>query len=108
MTALFRAIILAVALPVTSAIAQVSCFEYGDSLSCDGPNLSNRTITDFGNDRGIITDERGNVTPYTLNRSLSSREERERREREDRNIYQRLDRYDRDADWGRYGEREEW
>jgi len=51
----------------TPAYSQVSCFQYGSNmLSCDGPNLSNRTITDFGQGRGIITDEQGNVEPYMV------------------------------------------
>ena len=50
----------------SDAIGQVSCFRYGSSLSCDGANLSNRTITEFDKNRGIITDERGNVEPYTI------------------------------------------
>lgn len=66
-----------------SASAQTTCFSYdnGQTISCDGPNLSNRTITQFDRNRGIITDERGNVEPYTImpNRTDESRRDEERR-----------------------------
>lgn len=57
----------------TPAYPQISCMNYGNMLSCDGPNLSNRTITDFGQGRGIITDEKGNIEPYMVLPSTPSR-----------------------------------
>ena len=57
---------------VSLAEGQITCFTYGTVVSCDGPNLSNRTITDLGSDlrrpsgQGVITDERGNVMPYAI------------------------------------------
>jgi hypothetical protein len=50
------------------ASSQTACFSYnnGQTISCDGPNLSNRTITKFSESQGVITDERGNLEPYTI------------------------------------------
>jgi len=57
-------------LPIVTVLnvvhAQLTCFEYGQTLSCDGPNLSNRSITRFNDRSGIMTDERGNLEPYTI------------------------------------------
>jgi hypothetical protein len=69
-----------------SAMAQVSCFDYGGyagTISCDGSNLSNRTLVPLGPDRsrGIITDEKGNVDPYM---TLSPRDRDYLREQEQR------------------------
>jgi hypothetical protein len=67
--------ILPMVLIASVASAQVSCFAYGSNmLSCDGPNLSNRTITDLGQGRGIITDEKGNIEPYMVLPSTPQRQ----------------------------------
>lgn len=86
----------------SDSTAQVNCARFGNSLSCDGPNLSNRTITEFDKNRGIITDERGNVEPYTIiggdrdrdresearRRSLIYGEDRDRDESRSRSRYE--------------------
>lgn len=46
--------------------SQTMCFKYSDgSISCDGDNGSSRTVAPLGRNGGVITDERGNVTPYS-------------------------------------------
>ena len=65
--------ILFVALLIGQAEAQVSCFAYGaNTVVCDGDDLHSRTYQDLGSSldrpsgQGVIIDERGNVTPYTV------------------------------------------
>jgi len=48
------------------AVAQVTCVQYGQFLSCDGPWNQNFTQLDLGNGMGVITDSKGNVIPYAV------------------------------------------
>lgn len=47
------------------AEAQISCAQYSNSFYCIGPN-GNTSQTDLGNGMGVISDDRGNVTPYAI------------------------------------------
>lgn len=47
------------------AYSQTFCNRIGNAIVCDGDNGSSRTIAPLGRNGGIITDERGNVIPYT-------------------------------------------
>jgi len=64
MKTLLTVLLFLTAIPADS---QTFCSRQGSSISCDGDNLSNRTITPLGRNGGVITDERGNVTPYFNN-----------------------------------------
>jgi hypothetical protein len=44
--------------------AQTFCNRVGSSIICDGENGS-RTIQPLGRNGGVITDDRGNVSPYS-------------------------------------------
>lgn len=50
----------------SDAISQTVCFDYGRTISCDGANGQNRTITRFNDNAGVVTNERGQVEPYTI------------------------------------------
>lgn len=78
MKILLVAVVLLVASP---AYSQIICTRYGNMTSCDGDNLSNRTITEYNRNSGVIIDEKGNVTPYSV---LPSRRAEEDRRDEDR------------------------
>lgn len=52
-------------LSTVSAYAQTFCNRIGGVVVCDGDNGSSRTVAPLGRSGGVITDERGNVTPYT-------------------------------------------
>ncbi len=62
MKTLLATIILLSAVP---AYSQTFCNKIGNSISCQGDNLSNRTYTPLGRNGGVITDERGNVSSYS-------------------------------------------
>lgn len=49
-----------------SANAQVTCFQYGNMTSCDGPRGQNTLQTDLGNGKGVIMDSRGTLEPYAI------------------------------------------
>ena len=55
----------------TDSEAQVACFDYGSTLSCDGPR-GNRSITEFSRGQGIIQSE-GSTIPYSI---IGQQEER--------------------------------
>jgi hypothetical protein len=55
----------------TDSEAQVACFDYGSTLSCDGPR-GNTSITEFSRGQGIIQSE-GSTIPYSI---IGQQEER--------------------------------
>lgn len=61
MKTLLCAALLLIAIP---AQAQTFCNRIGSAIVCDGGNGS-RTIQPLGRDGGVITDDRGNVSPYS-------------------------------------------
>lgn len=73
---LFTVLLAFLSVPVS---AQVTCFDYGNTLSCDGPGLSNRTFTELGDGsgrdgrRGIMTDDRGHLESYYIAPSVPSK-----------------------------------
>ena len=58
--------LLALFLTASHAEPQVTCFQYGNMTSCDGPRGRNTLQTDFGNGQGVIMDERGDIIPYAV------------------------------------------
>ena len=48
----------------TNSEAQVACFDYGSTLSCDGPR-GNASITELSRGQGIIQTDR-ETTPYSI------------------------------------------
>ena len=46
------------------AQGQVACFDYGSTISCDGPR-GNTSITEFSRGQGVIQTERETI-PYTI------------------------------------------
>ena len=63
---MYALLIASIVLP-SITMAQMTCFQYsGGVISCDGANLSNRTVVPFSNRGGIITDERGRIEPYAI------------------------------------------
>lgn len=104
MRTLLCAMIILTAIP---AYSQTFCQRIGNSVVCDGENGS-RTIQPLGRNGGVITDDRGNVSPYSNGTIIESesrsyrdaqrRSEERRREiiygdwgesRRDRNRYDR-------------------
>lgn len=62
MKTLLAALLLLSAVP---AYSQTFCNRIGGVVVCDSDNGSSRTIAPLGRNGGVITDERGNVTPYS-------------------------------------------
>lgn len=56
-----------------STSAQMTCFQYGNMTSCDGPRGSNTLQTDLGEGQGVIMGPRGEITPYAVIPPPSSR-----------------------------------
>lgn len=47
------------------AYSQTFCNRIGGFVVCDGDNGSSRTVAPLGRSGGVITDSRGNVSPYS-------------------------------------------
>ena len=57
--------LLLIGLSVPASVeSQVACFEYGRTLSCDGPR-GNTSITEFSRGQGVIQTDRETI-PYTI------------------------------------------
>ena len=54
------------AILVSSAGAQVSCFQYGQFVSCDGPRGQHTDQLQLSPSQGVVTDDRGNLEPYAI------------------------------------------
>lgn len=57
-------VISVVGISTTNSEAQVACFDYGSTLSCDGPR-GNTSITELSRGQGIIQTDRETI-PYTI------------------------------------------
>lgn len=60
---------------VSPVSAQIACFNYGTTVSCQGPNETT-TITEFSPGQGVIRDSDGNLSPYTVMPPRDSHRER--------------------------------
>lgn len=103
MKALLVAMLLLLAIP---AYAQTFCNRIGNSIVCDGDNGS-RTIQPLGRTGGVITDDRGNLNPYSggtiiESESRSYRDAERRSEERRREMIYGDDRRDRNR--SRYGD----
>ena len=61
---MFILLLLGMMLVPVMAQSQIACFDYGNTLSCDGPR-GNTSITEFSRGQGVIQTDRETI-PYSI------------------------------------------